>query len=211
MGPLEGTPISNIPYVPLDPAHPLTLSQKRIAIPQPSYKLETLIKARNSEYVEEENDEDDVSVFSPPPVAPSHSQSQSQKQREVIEIEDSPEPPPRRVEDSWVHDPEWVNQTVGHMMPPPREATPMATMSLQRELKAMLREQDQAKSLSELGWYMPTDFIGDNLFQWIVELHSFEKDLPIAKDLKSRCVCPLSLMKFSDLGPQGKSTRWYLR
>jgi len=49
-----------------------------------------------------------------------------------------------------------------------------------------LREQDHAKSLSELGWYMPPEFIGDNLFQWIVELHSFEKDLPIAKDLKAR-------------------------
>lgn len=172
---------SDIPIVPLDPAHPLTLSQKRIAIPQPSYKLEKLITARNAEYVQEDNDEDDILVFSPPS-APS-------KQHEVIVIDDSPEPmPKRRLEGEWVHNSDWVNETVQHLMPPPAEATPMATMALQKELKAMLKEQEHADSLTELGWYMPPEFIGDNLFQWIVEVHSFEKELPIAIDLKSKYV-----------------------
>ena len=61
---------------------------------------------------------------------------------------------------------------------------PMATMSLQKELKAVLKDQATAKSLKQLGWYMPLDYIGDNLFQWIVELHSFEEELPIAQDMK---------------------------
>ena len=52
----------------------------------------------------------------------------------------------------------------------------------------MLKEQDRATSLKELGWYMPPGFIEDNLYQWIVELHSFDKDLPIAKDLAQRKV-----------------------
>lgn len=74
------------------------------------------------------------------------------------------------------------------MLTPPDDATPMATMSVQRELAKMVKEQEAAKSLAELGWYMPPEFIGDNLFQWIVELHSFDAALPIAQDLKARCV-----------------------
>lgn len=50
----------------------------------------------------------------------------------------------------------------------------------------MMKEQEMAKSLKELGWYMPEEFIRDNLYQWIVELHSFDPDLPIAKDMKAK-------------------------
>jgi ubiquitin-conjugating enzyme E2 Q len=35
---------------------------------------------------------------------------------------------------------------------------------------------------------MPEDFIGDNLFQWIVELHSFDEALPVSKDLKKHAL-----------------------
>ena len=68
-----------------------------------------------------------------------------------------------------------------------------ATTALQRELKAMLREQGKAKSLSELGWYMPEDLIGDNLYQWIVELHTFDKDIPVARDMVAQCVVLCSI------------------
>ncbi len=70
------------------------------------------------------------------------------------------------------------------MLPPPVDSRPMATMAVQRELRAVLKDQEATRSLKELGWYMPLDYIGDNLFQWIVELHSFEEELPIARDLK---------------------------
>ncbi|KAF7320888.1 UBIQUITIN-CONJUGAT-2 domain-containing protein [Mycena chlorophos] len=97
----------------------------------------------------------------------------------------APKGPPK---DDWKHDPEYVRKTVDLLMPPPFESTPSATMAVQRELKAMLKEQEAAlKSsggLKELGWYMPEEFMGDNLFQWIVEMHSFDPDIPIAKDLK---------------------------
>ncbi|KAJ7127952.1 hypothetical protein C8R44DRAFT_979448 [Mycena epipterygia] len=90
--------------------------------------------------------------------------------------------------DDWKHNEEYVRRTVDLLMPPPFESSPSATMAVQRELKAMLKEQDKAMvsagGLKELGWYMPPDLVGDNLFQWIVELHSFDETLPIAKDLK---------------------------
>lgn len=38
--------------------------------------------------------------------------------------------------------------------------------------------------LHELGWYIDFDNI-ENMFQWIVELHSFDPALPLAKDMKA--------------------------
>ncbi|KAG7093450.1 hypothetical protein E1B28_007128 [Marasmius oreades] len=69
-------------------------------------------------------------------------------------------------------------------MPAPTAASPAATMAVQRELKQMLKEQEKCRSFKDLGWYMPPDLIGDNLFQWIVEMHSFDESLPVAQDLK---------------------------
>jgi ubiquitin-conjugating enzyme E2 Q len=83
-----------------------------------------------------------------------------------------PAPAAKRVPpaDDWKHDAQWVQQAIVHLMPPPIEASPMASKALQRELKAMLKEQDAAGSLRELGWYMPPEIVenNDNLFQWIV-------------------------------------------
>jgi ubiquitin-conjugating enzyme E2 Q len=90
--------------------------------------------------------------------------------------------------DDWKHNADYVRRTLELLMPPPLESSPSATMAVQRELKTMLKEQDKAMvssgGLKELGWYMPQEFMGDNLFQWIVEMHSFDETLPIAKDLK---------------------------
>ena len=86
------------------------------------------------------------------------------------------------IEDDWVHDPNWVRQCIEHLLPPPVEATTQASRALQRELKALLREQESARSLKELGWYMSPDVVeeNDNLFQWIVEVHSFDDSLFIS-------------------------------
>lgn len=193
-----------IPLVKLDPTHLVTLNGTKIMIPEPSHQIDTLLTARRREYAEEENDEEDLTVF-----------KYKQSVPEVIEINDDDEggfldedddrhvtsPRPavtskgkekateRRsapLKDDWKHNPEWVNNTIAHLMPPPLEATPSATMAVQRELAAMLKEQENAKSLKELGWYMPRELIGDNLFQWIVEIHSFDETLPVAKDLKQK-------------------------
>jgi ubiquitin-conjugating enzyme E2 Q len=203
----KSTANNHIPLLKLDPAQPITLNNTPIAIPEPSYQLNTLLAARQEEYAEEENDEEDLAIFEHKPAVP-----------EVIEVDDDndadgfldddddyhvPAPKPSasskgkgkaterksaRMKDDWKHDPEWVNNTIAHLMPPPLEATPSATMAVQRELAAMLKEQENAKSLKELGWYMPPELIGDNLFQWIVEMHSFDEAIPVAKDLKQKWV-----------------------
>ena len=168
----------SIPWVPLDPDHPLTLGGKWIRIPQPTHALEKILAARREELIPINYDEHDLSIFEAlPPPQP----SQPLDEDEVIVLEDD-----------WEHDREWVSKAMEHLIPPPTESSMQATSALQRELKAILKEQKAAKSLKDLGWYLPEDLIGDNLYQWIVELHSFDKDLPIAKDMEQRCVlCPL--------------------
>jgi len=62
----------------------------------------------------------------------------------------------------------------------------MATKALGKELKNMQAVQAKALgsgTLHELGWYVNFDEI-TNLFQWIVELHSFDPKLPLAQDMK---------------------------
>jgi ubiquitin-conjugating enzyme E2 Q len=183
------------PFVKLDPAHPLVLSSKSIEIPEPGYQIETLLEARNFDAYVDDPDAADQAVFEyvEPP-------------QEVIEVDDDsdedmydfsaaanpPAPTPvakakkSRPANDWKHNPEWVNTHVAHLLPPPVEASSGSTMAVQRELRAMLKEQDDCTSYKDLGWYMPPDLIGDNLFQWIVEMHSFDPDIPIAKDLAAK-------------------------
>jgi len=69
----------------------------------------------------------------------------------------------------------------------PRLAEPsfsntIATQALARELKKL--QEVQAKTpLHELGWWMDFERV-DNIYQWIVELHSFDPALPLAQDMK---------------------------
>ena len=70
------------------------------------------------------------------------------------------------------------------LLQPPSYATSMATKALQRELTATLKVQD-THPLHELGWYIDRELI-NNVYQWIVELHTFESHLPLAKDMKSK-------------------------
>ncbi|KAJ5288529.1 hypothetical protein N7478_001559 [Penicillium angulare] len=65
----------------------------------------------------------------------------------------------------------------------PQYATRQATTILQRHLKSTLAVQS-AEPLAELGWYVYPNLI-KTVYQWIVELHSFDPSLPLAKDLKS--------------------------
>ncbi|TFK43105.1 hypothetical protein BDQ12DRAFT_165045 [Crucibulum laeve] len=185
---------TTVPLVQLDPAHPTQASHKPIGIPDPAHHVEVLLDARRQEYTHVEPDSEDLSIFEFEPTKKPLKQSQSQP---VIEDDDEdyrvPAPSaskakakaPVKPKDDWKHNEQWVTSAVENLMPPPVDATPSATMAVQRELKSMLKEQDNANSFKELGWYMPPDLIGDNLFQWIIEMHSFDPDIPIAKDMKA--------------------------
>lgn len=70
------------------------------------------------------------------------------------------------------------------ILTPPAYAAPAATRSLQRELNNTLQIQETHPA-HELGWYINPNLV-ENVYQWIVELHSFDTNLPLAQDLKKR-------------------------
>ncbi|KAJ4466482.1 hypothetical protein C8J55DRAFT_527332 [Lentinula edodes] len=204
------------PFVKLDPAHPVTLGQQRIQIPEPTHQLETILRIRQAEAVEDNPDSEDQAVFDFVESADEFIGKGKGKANDPMEIDDDDEMgfddyspskgapyqlssslaptlarqqqllPKSRLVDDWVHDSEYVQSAVSKLMPPPELSSPGATMAVQKELKALLKEQKSCSSLKELGWFMSEEFMGDNLFQWIVELHSFDEKLPIAKDMKAK-------------------------
>jgi ubiquitin-conjugating enzyme E2 Q len=66
---------------------------------------------------------------------------------------------------------------------PPQFATSSATKILQQHLQATIKTQERVP-LHELGWYVDPSLI-TTVYQWIVELHTFDPSLPLAKDLKA--------------------------
>lgn len=164
------------------------MSSTQIKIPEPSYKIQTLLDARRSEFMEEGPDEDDQLVFNHVPESSTQSQKQHQNQSQIDHTRSSTTASKRKIpiENDWEHSPDYVRAAVEHLLPPPEDSSTTATMALQRELRSMIKEQETAPSFKELGWYMPPEFNEDNLFQWIVEMHSFDPDIPIAKDLVAK-------------------------
>ncbi|KAK4180326.1 hypothetical protein QBC36DRAFT_320345 [Triangularia setosa] len=71
--------------------------------------------------------------------------------------------------------------TLPHL-PPPLSGNESATKALSRELKSLQSLQANTP-LHELGWFIDFDKI-ENLFQWIVELHSFEPSTLLGKDME---------------------------
>ncbi|RDL41264.1 uncharacterized protein BP5553_01243 [Venustampulla echinocandica] len=84
-----------------------------------------------------------------------------------------------------------LDQSTLPMLPPPSYATPMATKSLNRNLKEVLELQKNSK-IHELGWYINPELIS-NVYQWIVELHSFDPTTPLAHDMKAARVTSVVL------------------
>jgi ubiquitin-conjugating enzyme E2 Q len=70
------------------------------------------------------------------------------------------------------------------LMEQPSWSTTAATRRLQKDFQALLKVQE-SQPLHELGWYMDPDQFS-NVYQWIVEFHSFEEHLPLAKQMKAK-------------------------
>ncbi|KAJ9486582.1 hypothetical protein VN97_g6766 [Penicillium thymicola] len=65
----------------------------------------------------------------------------------------------------------------------PQFATTSATQVLQQHLQATFKIQKRVP-LHELGWYVDPSLI-TTVYQWVVELHTFDPSLPLAQDLKA--------------------------
>lgn len=69
---------------------------------------------------------------------------------------------------------------------PPDYATTQTSNAIARELKTM-RQEMESTPLHELGWYIDLESV-ENMFQLIVELHSFDLSLPLAKDMEKAAI-----------------------
>ncbi|KAI1780958.1 hypothetical protein F4818DRAFT_21829 [Hypoxylon cercidicola] len=78
---------------------------------------------------------------------------------------------------------------------PPSYATSIAQKTLGQEIKKLHMVQSKTP-LHQLGWYIDFDNIR-NMFQWIVELHSFDASLPLAQDMKKKGITSIVIeMRF---------------
>lgn len=85
-------------------------------------------------------------------------------------------------------------------LPPPADATTLANKALMGAYKEALKTQTSTPP-HKLGWYIDPDRI-ENMYQWIVELHSFNAALPLAKDMKNAGVTSIVLeMRFTNQFP----------
>lgn len=88
-------------------------------------------------------------------------------------------------------------------MPPPKYATRNATTTLQKAFRSLLSAQEQHEQsdrLPELGWYADSDHLErtGNLYQWIVQLHSFPLELPLGQDMQAMGITSILLeLRFS--------------
>jgi len=167
-----------------DPQRWASFGNAPVGIPKPSHHLDKLLKACQHARSLVQYDEEDMAVF-----------NVSDELRDIDALE-SPIMPPSPSREKWTSDNDWVEENVQKLLPSPTESSMTATMSLQRELNAMYKEQQKAKKENEielLGWYMPPEFNEDNLYQWVIEMHSFDPELPLARDMKEKCVVFLVL------------------
>ncbi|KAG6360734.1 hypothetical protein INS49_011800 [Diaporthe citri] len=76
-------------------------------------------------------------------------------------------------------------------LPMPGWADGNSTKTLAGEIKHMQKVQ-ASTPLHELGWYIDFDSM-ENMFQWIVEFHSFDPELPLAKEMKKAGITSIVL------------------
>ncbi|KAJ5154169.1 Ubiquitin-conjugating enzyme E2 [Penicillium coprophilum] len=114
---------------------------------------------------------DDEIFESAPSLSESH-QGASMQARAVPEIGPETDFQPGTLQESYLP-----------TLSPPQFATTSATKILQQHLQATIKIQEQVP-LHELGWYVNHSLI-TTVYQWIVELHTFDPALPLAEDLRT--------------------------
>lgn len=93
-----------------------------------------------------------------------------------------------------------LDMTDIQILPPPSDASRTASNSLLKAFNTLLKTQASTPA-HELGWYVNPAQV-ENMYQWIVELHSFDQDLPLAQDMKAAGLTSVVLeMRFTNSWP----------
>jgi ubiquitin-conjugating enzyme E2 Q len=70
------------------------------------------------------------------------------------------------------------------MLQQPTWATNHATRRLMKDFADLIKVQNKEPQ-HELGWHIDEEKM-ENMYQWIVEMHSFDPKLPLAQDMKKK-------------------------
>ncbi|GAA5820502.1 hypothetical protein JCM11251_003020 [Rhodosporidiobolus azoricus] len=223
------TPAPSIKAVKLDPVHPLTLNRQKIAIPDVGDKLQKLEDSVKEQ--KEELNDSDAELMKEPSVVFSDSQggnggSQSTssggngsggrfsklkralsgaaiggslgkgKAKAVDPL------PSADKEDTFVPCDDERLKLV-KLLPPPTNPNRMALATLQKEVKAMMKVQEE-RGPTEAGFYFDPERSEGNMFNFVVELprESFDQDIPLVKDMIAKKVRSILMeIRFGDSYP----------
>lgn len=165
-----------------------SLGAVAVDIPQPSYQLDKLVRtcvfARKDIVFEAE----DCAIFDGPKEVRPSSEVSASSSKEVIATTGTEKVSTVPCK-AWTPNEEWIQRNATDLLPPPTKSSITASVALQREFRSIMREQTAAQErndLGTLGWYLPPQHNENNLYQWLVELHSFDPELPVAKDMKTK-------------------------
>lgn len=81
-------------------------------------------------------------------------------------------------------EPDTLDWTLIPKLPDPLNPSPSAQKMLMQEFHTISKVQ-ASTDLADRGWYIDLGKL-ENMFHWIVELHSFDQDLPLARDMKKK-------------------------
>lgn len=82
-------------------------------------------------------------------------------------------------------------------LPPPSDASRSASSALLKAFTTLVKTQGTTPA-HELGWYIDPEHV-ENMYQWVVELHSFDDDVPLAQDMRQAGLTSITLeMQFTN-------------
>jgi len=96
--------------------------------------------------------------------------------------------------------PDSLDTTRIQFLAPPSYASTMASRRLNSDIKSLIQLQELTP-LHELGFYINPKHV-ENVYQWIVELHSFPEHLPLVQDMRAKSPVLRSIVLEIRFGPQ---------
>ncbi|KAI5859017.1 hypothetical protein BZA05DRAFT_19859 [Tricharina praecox] len=96
--------------------------------------------------------------------------------------------------------PDSLDTSMIEFLAPPSYASPMASKRLNSDIRSLIRLQESTP-LHELGFYLNPKYV-ENVYQWIIEMHSFPENIPLVKDMRSKSPVVRSIVFEIRFGPQ---------
>ncbi|GJN90810.1 hypothetical protein Rhopal_003824-T1 [Rhodotorula paludigena] len=213
---------SKVKTIALDPTYPLTLNTTRLAITDVGDKLQKLENSLKD--TPEELNDSDTELIKEPSLILAESQSSTaasgggirsrlRRGRSGVAAESSTskskgkskadEPPAPASEPDTFEPADEARLALLKQIPPPTKPSRGALSMITKEIKAMLKTQQEVGP-TKAGFYFDPERSNDNAFNWVIEIprESFEDGLPLRKDLQKHDIKSILMeIRFGDTYP----------